>query len=961
MSDFPSDPSKRRRWRRWWWLALTAAGLAGTTAASVWLGRAAGGWVAVFRGRPLAEQDVFIAATSLLVSIVGLLVGLLVGAAQLWQGHRAARAGQPALPMDRDQAALDRLRAHLGRQTRLPRMGDPASRGLGLRVHPAIPLPDLPPSQPVKPQRRRLLPHRRRVSAAPELDPDLPLFIDRDTGPKVAAWMREAASAGGFLVLVGDSSVGKTRLLYETARRELADFAVLAPDLGDGELVNALAQASFPLPRLVVWLDELHRFLDGPYLPPGATPVTAGTLRRLLEAPTPVVLLGSMWPEHAAQLRGTIPDSAGGRPQPRYPGAVDVLDDRRCHQLTLTTFSGAERASAARLAGHDRRLAEALADRQYNVTEALAGAPQLMRRYQQATPEQQAVLYAAIDARRLGIQAPLTYDLLQDAARGYLTRVQPDDAWFPAVLGELVRLERATAPLLEVPNPDRSAVVGYTVADYLLQHASAQRRYERLPATTWDALVAHTHNLDDVDRLAESAAARLLYRYAEPLYRRAADVGIDRAARGLADLLAEQGRDEEALTALRACAHAGDWWAADRLAGLLVDQGRVEEALTILRAAADAHHRPAAVRLTDLLVDQGRLEELRTRAHAGDQWAARRLAVLLAEQGPDEEAVTFLRAWVEAGGQRAADRLADLLVEQSHEEKALTLVRSDPSYQRAADRLTDLLVDQGLVEDAITTLRTRADAGNRWATLRLGRLLIGQGLLDEALTVLRARADAGDQWVAQWLAGLLAEHGRIEELRVRADAGDWGAAQQLALLLVNQGQFEELRARADAGDQMAAIWLAELLAKRGRVEELQARANAGDQMAARRLAGLLADQGRVEEAVTLLRGPADAGDQPAVERLAGLLADRGRVEEALVFLRARADAGDWWADDRLTRLLAEQGRVEELEAAIVAGRFLSADRLIELLTAQGRDDAAARLRRFGLRPDGMIADGDAGP
>jgi hypothetical protein len=43
----------------------------------------------------------------------------------------------------------------------------------------------------------------------------------------------------------------------------------LAPDLGDGELANQLAAATFPLPRLLVWLDELQRFLDGPNLTPG--------------------------------------------------------------------------------------------------------------------------------------------------------------------------------------------------------------------------------------------------------------------------------------------------------------------------------------------------------------------------------------------------------------------------------------------------------------------------------------------------------------------------------------------------------------------------------------------------------------------------------------------------------------------------------------------------------------------
>ena len=83
--------------------------------------------------------------------------------------------------------------------------------------------------------------------------------------------MHAARETGGFLLLVGDSSVGKTRLLSETARKVLADFAVLAPDLGDGDLVNQLAAATFPLPRLLVWLDELQRFLDGPYRTLGST------------------------------------------------------------------------------------------------------------------------------------------------------------------------------------------------------------------------------------------------------------------------------------------------------------------------------------------------------------------------------------------------------------------------------------------------------------------------------------------------------------------------------------------------------------------------------------------------------------------------------------------------------------------------------------------------------------------
>jgi hypothetical protein len=87
---------------------------------------------------------------------------------------------------------------------------------------------------------------------------------------------------------------------------------------------------------------------------------------------------------------------------------------------------------------------------------------------------------------------------------------------------------------------------------------------------------------------------------------------------------------------------------------------------------------------------------------------------------------------------------------------------------------------------------------------------------------------------------------------------------------------------------------------------------------------LLAERGDLDE----LRARADAGDMNAADELADLLAQRGDLDEAVQMLRARADAG--------------------------AG---NAGRLAELLTQQGREEEAERLRRFGLHPDGSIACG----
>ncbi|MCW2632362.1 MAG: Tetratricopeptide repeat protein, partial [Pseudonocardia sp.] len=444
-----------------------------------------------------------------------------------WRARREAE-------VDRDRPAITLLVEHLGRQAGLVRIGEQGAHPLALRVHEAIPLVptgELTAAQLAPGRHGTPLVSRAERSAVGGLDPDLPAFVDRthlQVGEQVKEWMRAARDSGGFLVVVGNSSVGKTRLLYETARQVLPDHVVLAPDLGDGGLVHTVASARFPLPKLILWLDELQRFLPGPYFvpnqPPGQDPVAAGDIRKLLAAG--VMILATLWPEHLTQLRATGKDPQTGEDRPRYSAAVDILSSR-VTTIRLETFSEDERAAAAHLASLDPRLARAVADRDYNVTEVLAGARHIMRRYQQATDAKKAVVLAAVDARRLGIQAPLTEALLCGAARGYLTTVHPDDTWFQSALAELTstarRDDRATAPLPEIPDADHKSVTGYTVADYLLQHLTRERRRHRLSAVTWQALIDHTHDPADIRRLAISADRRLLYRQAEALYRTAAD------------------------------------------------------------------------------------------------------------------------------------------------------------------------------------------------------------------------------------------------------------------------------------------------------------------------------------------------------------------------------------------------------------------------------------------------------
>jgi hypothetical protein len=115
------------------------------------------------------------------------------------------------------------------------------------------------------------------------------------------------------------------------------------------------------------------------------------------------------------------------------------------------------------------------------------------------------------------------------AAPGYCTSVQQAEApgdWFERALAYATeKLHGAAAALSPAGAGVMGQVARYTVADYLLQHATRERLPARVPASTWDAILSYVRDPADAVRLADSARNRRLYQHAIPLYRRAADGG----------------------------------------------------------------------------------------------------------------------------------------------------------------------------------------------------------------------------------------------------------------------------------------------------------------------------------------------------------------------------------------------------------------------------------------------------
>ena len=415
-------------------------------------------------------------------------------------------------------------------------------------------------------------PRQLGVHAAIHVDSapgELPVYVLRDIDARLRAALNAGTQRGCFVLLVGGSSVGKTRTMYEAVLDVLPEWWLVHPDPDASDALRSLAAA--PAPRTVVWLDELQRYLRGG--------LTAGSIRSLLRDGT--VLAATMWP-----------DEYGTRIVRRQPGFDDpYASDRELLELAMVLdlageFTAAEQARARELAPSDGRLQAALATGDSGMTQVLAAGPQLVRWWEQAPPYARAVITVAVDARRLGATSPLPDRLLAEAAPGYLTAAQrataPDDWLQHALEYAATQLHGAASALTPTASKmHMGRADGYTAADYLLQHGRRVRRTVCPPLTLWEACLTGLSDASDLLAVGQAARDRLLLDLAERFYRSAGN--FPRVAWLLSDLLKAQGRVDEAEQILRAALSHGDRDAATPLSVLLIESGRAAEGERLLR------------------------------------------------------------------------------------------------------------------------------------------------------------------------------------------------------------------------------------------------------------------------------------------------------------------------------------------------------------------------------------------
>ncbi|MFD5434988.1 hypothetical protein ACFWJ4_22905, partial [Kitasatospora sp. NPDC127067] len=654
---------------------------------------------------------------------------------------------------------------------------------------------------------------------------DMPGYVRRAHDQELAEAVRDVTEGRSrMVVLVGSSSTGKTRACWE-AVQPLAEEGWRLWHPHDPTRAEAmLADLDRVAPRTVVWLNEAQHYLG--HLQEGER--IAAAVHTLLTHPDrgPVLVLGTLWPEYANAYT-VLPRPGGPDPHSR------VRELLAGHTLTIpdTFDQNALRAAITLARDGDQLMADTLtrALTHGRVTQDLAGAPELLRRYQQGSPAIKAVLEAAMDARRFGVGPGLPQTFLTDAATDYLTEHDYDqltDDWAESAFADLAHpvhgkqalLRRTTtrpahrppgvAELATMPAPTSNPVL--RLADYIEQHGRITRRRLCPPASFWYAAHTHLTHPDDLNNLATAADDRHRLQWAHHLRHRAAKFGHLTVLSAPVHVAAER-EDTEALV-LRA-ANAGRQSALIVLAWMREKAGERESAETLARQAADA----------------------------GSPGALIVLAWMREKAGERESAETLARQAADAGSPGALIVLAWMREKAGRRESAETLARqaADAGHPHAVAHLA------WIQEGAEERVRRAAEAGRPDALARLAWI----------------REDAGDQEGAEELARQAADAGHSDALAylawLRLEAGDWDAAETLYWRAAN----------ADRADALARLaWIRQDAEIRERSEDgesaeeqAQRAADAGYPDALARLAWIREDAGDQEGAEELARQAADAG------------------------------------------------------------------------------------------------------
>jgi hypothetical protein len=731
----------------------------------------------------------------------------------------------------------------------------------------------------------------------------LPLYVRRAHDEVLRSAVAQAAGgASRMVVLVGESSSGKTRACWEAVAELPAGWRLWHPL--DPSPVQALANALREgiAPRTAIWLNELQWYV-GEQAGALAEQVAAG-LRALLQdvASAPVLVLGTVWPEFWNVLTAPAVQGRGsGHAQARA-----LLEGKGVY--LPAAFEARELEDARMVGGHDPRLADALAHTtDGRIAQYMAGAPALLERSGGAPPAARAVIGAAMDASRLGGAALVGRDFLQAAAEGYLGDDDYDalgEGWLEDALAYTQQPSKGVRGLLSRVRARTGTAGGggWRLSDYMDHIGRSERRFTSPPASFWHATREHLPESHLVRAVGLAAEARWRDAEAVGLYQRALDLGDLKAGQELVWLWQERQRAEEARQVQEQAALAGDGEVLEELLEPMLEQEQEQEqeAEQLVREAAGRGNPTAQLLLARSLMLDGEAEEAELWyaevARCSDPDILRAYAGDLRERGDLDGARTALRA---AGDRHALGELVALAEGTAEVEEAA----------REAFAAGEAV--------PLKTLAEQAEADGRPAdAARLYR---------DAIAVFERRRRQREEGVdlINFEAGPRSPLDFLDPAVLPTPPGEtWALRQLVALLDATQGAAagdDVLGELAEAGNSWALERLLRRLRERRQDQAADALLNSAVARGTSWALWVQAHRAVHDEDVpddvrrTLLEGAAAARVGQAVRVLMGRAEEAGRREEAdqwALYAAARGYTTPLW---ELIRSREKAGRLEEAE------------------------------------------------
>ncbi|MFG2112657.1 hypothetical protein ACGFRB_08465 [Streptomyces sp. NPDC048718] len=729
----------------------------------------------------------------------------------------------------------------------------------------------------------------------------LPAYVARDHDHHVREKIDRAVSEQSVIVtLVGESSTGKTRTLWE-AIQQLPPKWRLWKALDSAPHADLAAEIEKVGPHTVVWLNEAQRFLLT--ADPAEGEKVAAALRRIMHSSErrPVLILATLWPKYWDQLTSEPHDGQ----RDLHPHARHVLNGSSIR--VPVTFVPNDLDNLREAATHDARLAQAIKHaEQCQVTQYLAGVPALIQRYQTAPPPLRALIDAAMDIRRLGYGEHIPLELLETAAYEYLTDLEfdylPDD-WLEVALAYAAKPQRGIrGPLTRIRPRNKGVTEGsvrYRLADPLDHLGREERCRTSPPPGIWDLLVYHSPPTEALN-IGRSAEYRGLYRTAIALYKKSADSGSSEAALQIAEILSMTNRRREAFEWYEEAHSLGDSHALRLAAQTLVTCDEADW------DSAKSHYKRAA-RQGDIFALVDCREHMREWEYDGDsdEWFHDALM-----ETWNHVSIEAALTWCEKFDTK--HNLGKFLIGTGERARGLKILEQstlDGDFMSMYTVCEEKRLSDGVdsVLSYLKELGHSSHTGSIFAPMALKKTMLSEGLEEECVTALREMITNGNSSAASDFAELMRHLGRTHE----------------AIDFLYSQIEDEIGVTYD-------------------------------------LAELLRRESRSDEAVSLLSPLAKAGDSRAQYELACILEEKGQLDEAVIWYQKSAEDGRHNAASGAVRLLLRANRASE---ALTWLRSISApdashDRIdcaVGVLGSMGRREEAKRLNDYGWEPDGTIS------